>query len=187
MGGAVLVALLLLLALAIGPREGARMPDEEGAKVSAEQSAPELSQGSASAVPAEVDNGDAPAPALEWDGVRPDSNATPPAATSPVSAGTRNVSGSSAAAAAAATPAPAGVWAVQVGSFSARANADRLSEWCREQGYGVRILAVPDGGRTLYRVRVGPYASRDKARSAVAELALLGRSGFVSDWPDSSP
>ena len=27
-------------------------------------------------------------------------------------------------------------WAVQVGSFSSRANADALSEWCREQGYG---------------------------------------------------
>ena len=76
---------------------------------------------------------------------------------------------------------------MQVGSFSSRANADRLSEWCREQGYGVKVLAGQDGARTLYRVRVGPYASRVDARSAVAELALLGQSGFVSDWENASP
>lgn len=77
-----------------------------------------------------------------------------------------------------------GAWAVQVGSFSARANAERLSDWCREQGFGAQVLAPPEGEQALYRVRVGPYASRDDARSAMAELALLGRSGFVSDWPD---
>lgn len=85
------------------------------------------------------------------------------------------------------TPDPAaaysGAWAVQVGSFSARANAERLSDWCLEQGFGAQILPPPEGEQALYRVRVGPYASRDDARSAMAELALLGRTGFVSDWP----
>ena len=77
-----------------------------------------------------------------------------------------------------------GLWAVQVGSFSTRANADRLSDWCREQGFGAQVLAPPEGEQALYRVRVGPYESRDDARSAMAELALLGRPGFVSDWLD---
>ena len=89
---------------------------------------------------------------------------------------------SAAAAAKAATY--SGLWAVQIGSFSARANADHLSDWCREQGFGVQVLAPPEGEQALYRVRVGPYESRDDARSAMAELALLGRSGFVSDWQE---
>ena len=160
-GGAVLVALLLLLALLIGPREGTRMPDEGGAEVPSAGDAPQLSESVATAFPVADDTvptDAAPSP-------------TAPAAQPP----------------AAAAPPPAGSWAVQVGSFSSRANADRLSEWCREQGYGVKVLAGQDGARTLYRVRVGPYASRGDARSAVAELALLGRSGFVSDWENASP
>ena len=186
-GGAVLVALLLLLALVIGPREGARMPDEGVAEVPRAQDAPEFLEGEASAFPADGGSDGERVSALEWDGERPDPDADPPepAAGGPEQAGARTPPDPSAAAAVPA--APAGRWAVQVGSFSARARADRLSDWCRERGYGVRVLALPDNGRTLYRVRVGPYASRNEARSAVAELALLGRSGFVSDWPEASP
>lgn len=165
-GGAVLVALLLLLALLIGPREGTRTPDEGGAEVPSAGDAPHFLESSATAFSANADNGGERAPALEWSGVRPGSDAEPrtPAASSPT-----------------------GRWAVQVGSFSSRDNADRLSEWCREQGYGVKVLAGQDGDQTLHKVRVGPYASRGDARSAVAELALLGQSGFVSDWEDASP
>ncbi len=185
-GGAVLVALLLLLALVIGPREGVRMPDEGGAEVPRAQDAPGFLEGEASAFPADEGSDGERVAAPEWDGQRPEPDAEPPAPTAggPEQAGAQAPPDPSAAAVSAA---PAGRWAVQVGSFSARDNADRLSDWCREQGYGVRVLALPDNGRTLYRVRVGPYASRNEARSAVAELALLGRSGFVSDWPESSP
>ena len=190
-GGAVLVALLLLLALLIGPREGTRTPDEGGAEVPSAGDAPQLSESVATAFPAEAGAGDdtvssipsgssgavppsvSPAPLADNMG-RADAAPSPSAAVAPSPPP-------------AAVPAPAARWAVQVGSFSSRANADRLSQWCREQGYGVMVLAGRDGGRTLYRVRVGPYASRDDARSAVAELALLGRSGFVSDWEDASP
>lgn len=191
-GGAVLVALLLLLALLIGPREGTRTPDEGGTEVPSAADAPQLSESSATAFSANAENGGERAPALEWSGVRPDSDAEPrtPAASSPVSpAPVANITAQPDAAPppSAAAPPPAGRWAVQVGSFSSRTNADRLSEWCREQGYGVKVLAGQDGARTLYRVRVGPYASREDARTAVAELALLGQSGFVSDWEDASP
>lgn len=185
-GGAVLVALLLLLALVIGPREGALIPDEGGAEVPRAQDAPEFLEGEASAFPADEGSDGERVAALEWDGEPPEPDAEPPApaAGGPEQAGARTPPDPSAAAV---SSAPAGRWAVQVGSFSARDNADRLSDWCREQGYGARVLALPENGRTLYRVRVGPYASRNEARSAVAELALLGRSGFVSDWPESSP
>lgn len=189
-GGAVLVALLLLLALLIGPREGTRTPDEGGAEVPSAGDAPQLSESGVTAFPGEaganedtvlsmpLDSSAGAAPSVSPAPVT-DSTAQPDAAPSPTAA--------AAPPSAVAAPAPSGQWAVQVGSFSSRANADRLSEWCREQGYGVRALAGQDGDRTLYRVRVGPYASRADARSAVAELALLGQSGFVSDWEDASP
>lgn len=192
-GGAVLVALLLLLALLIGPREGTRTPDQGGAEVPSAGDAPQLSESSATAFSANAQNGGERAPALEWSGVRPGSDAEPrtPAASSPVppSPVADNTAQPDAAPSpsTAIAPPPAGRWAVQVGSFSSRTNADRFSEWCREQGYGVKVLAGQDGARTLYRVRVGPYASREDARTAVAELALLGQSGFVSDWEDASP
>ena len=168
-GGAVLVALLLLLALLIGPREGTRTPDEGGAEVPSAGDAPQLSDSAATVIPAEGAAGEDAVSSIPSGS----SGAVPPSVSPPP--------------APAAAPAPTASWAVQVGSFSSRANADRLSEWCREQGYGAKVLAGQDGGRTLYRVRVGPYASRSDARSAVAELALLGRSGFVSDWEKASP
>ena len=159
-GGAVLVGLLLLLALVIGPREGARMPDEGGSEIPVAEAAPELSESGATAFPGEPGADDERVSSPEWGGLNP-------------------VPGSE--------TEPAGRWAVQVGSFSSRANADRLSGWCRENGFGARVVAGKEGDRNLYRVRVGPFASREDARSAVAELALLGRSGFVSDWEDAAP
>ena len=170
------------------------MPDDEGAQVPEAVDAPVLSEGGASAFPADADNGGEPAPALEWSGEPPGSDAElPTPAPAPSSTAAAAPAPSPPAAAAEPEPEPepepasAGSWAVQVGSFSSRANADRLSEWCREQGYGVRVLSGQDGAGTLYRVRVGPYASRGDARSAVAELALLGRKGFVSAWENASP
>ena len=197
-GGAVLVALLLLLALLIGPRDGTRKPDEGGAEVPSAGDAPQLSESVATAFPAEAGAGDdtvSSIPSGSSGAVPPsvspaplaDNKARADAAPSPTAAVAPPPTDAAPPPPPAAVPAPAASWAVQVGSFSSRANADRLSQWCREQGYGVMVLAGQDGARTLYRVRVGPYASRDDARSAVAELALLGRSGFVSDWENASP
>ncbi len=176
-GGAVLVGLLLLLALAIGPRDGVRMPDDEGSESPVAQVAPQPAEPDPRTVaqwvpPGSVPHAPQPARAI----------AAPPRTSEP---GTPSASPREATE----TPATAAgpQWAVQLGSFASRANADRLSEWCREQGYGVRVVTGQDGGRTLHRVRVGPYASRADARTAVAELALLGRSGFVSDWETASP
>ena len=93
------------------------------------------------------------------------------------------------AALAAEAPSPASnadvaAWGVQVGSFAERDNAMRLSGWCREHGYEARIAPTTGQSVRLYRVRVGPFATRERARSAVAELALLGHSGFVTDWAE---
>ena len=199
-GGAVLVGLLLLLALAIGPREGVRMPDEEGSERPVAQVAPQPAESATDAVPDESRSEPGPRTVAQW--VSPGSvpHAPQPARASVPSGGrdalpprspetSERGAPSPSPREVAETPAAAAGsrWAVQVGSFSSRANADQLSEWCREQGYGVQVVTGQDGGRTLHRVRVGPYASRDDAGTAVAELALLGRKGFVADWENASP
>ncbi|MDE0129787.1 MAG: SPOR domain-containing protein [Gammaproteobacteria bacterium] len=199
-GGAVLVALLLLLALAIGPREGVRMPDEEGSQSPVAQVAPQPAEPANDAVPDESRREPGPRTIAQW--VPPGSvphapqparafvsrggrDALPPKSPETSERGTPSPSPREAAETPAAQAGPQ--WAVQLGSFSSRANADALSEWCREQGYGVKVVTGQDGGRTLHRVRVGPYASREDADTAIAELALLGRRGFVSDWGNASP
>jgi len=188
-GGAVLVALLLLLALVIGPREGVRIPDEEGSDGPVAHVAPQPAE-PGTAVPDESRREPDPRTVAQW--VPPGSvpHAPQPARTfiTPPETSERATPSPSPREAAETTAAVAGPqWAVQLGSFSSRANADALSDWCREQGYGVKVVTGQDGGRTLHRVRVGPYASRGDADSAVAELALLGRNGFISDWENVSP
>ena len=180
-GGAVLVGLLLLLALAIGPRDGLHMPDKGDLTVSVAEDAPEPGANGVASFPAEPGNSNKQVEALV---------STPP---SPAPANERAALASSEPAPSNSSPdsvvasAPAGRWAVQVGNFTVRANADRLSEWCREQGYGVRVLRHTRGNQTEYRVRVGPYASRADAASARAELALRNRTGFIAGWEDRSP
>ena len=189
-GGAVLVGLLLLLALAIGPRDGVRMPDDEGSESPAAKIAPQPAEPDIAAVPDEPRREPGPRTVAQW--VPPGSVPHAPQPVRAFGAPTETTDkGTPSAGPGEAPDTPAAAarpqWAVQVGSFSSRENADDHSKWFREQGYGVKVVAGNDDGRTLYRVRVGPYESRDKADTAVAELALLGRSGFVSDWEDPSP
>ena len=180
-GGAVLVGLLLLLALAIGPRDGLHMPEKGDKTVSVAEDAPEPAGSELASFPAKPDNSNGQVEALEW---------TPPG---PAPANERAALASSEPAPSISSPdsvvtsAAAGRWAVQVGNFTVRANADRLSEWCREQGYGVRVLRHTRGNQAEYRVRVGPYVSRAEADSAKAELALRNRDGFIAGWEDGLP
>jgi rare lipoprotein A len=78
-------------------------------------------------------------------------------------------------AAAAAAPAapPAGAYLVQIGAFAQKANADSTSARCAPVGAVlVDILARPAGA--LYRVRLGPLASREQAEAARSALSGLG-------------
>jgi DedD protein len=61
-------------------------------------------------------------------------------------------------------------WAVQLGSFSNRATADRLVKDFAGSGYTAFVMPVQSGGNTLYRVRVGPYAERAAANDALAAI-----------------
>jgi len=78
--------------------------------------------------------------------------------------------------AAAAPPAPSakGQWWTQLGSFSARDNAERLARDLRGKGYAVSVAKIRVGSKDLYRVRSGPVASREAAVALQARLAAAG-------------
>jgi len=76
-------------------------------------------------------------------------------------------------------------WAIQVGSFSSRENAEQLVAKLREAK-----LPTPDPelidrkGKRFYRVRVGPVVERAKADGMLAKVnAIAGTKAFVQQYP----
>ncbi|TDI40445.1 MAG: SPOR domain-containing protein [Acidobacteria bacterium] len=74
------------------------------------------------------------------------------------------------AAPAASSPA-AGTFQVQVAAYQERARAEALAGRLRQKGYRALIADEPDGGRTLYKVRIGGYMDRSAADAAKTRLA----------------
>jgi DedD protein len=70
-------------------------------------------------------------------------------------------------------------WAVQLGSFASRANADKLVRQVRAQGFGVYVLPGGSGAAARYRVRVGPMADRNAATQTAAKLKSSGHIGSL--------
>jgi len=72
--------------------------------------------------------------------------------------------------------APAGpqrIW-VQAGAFSEAGNAERLRDSLRARGIGnVVVLSDSNSGRTLYRVRVGPYEEATDVEDMLGRLRAL--------------
>lgn len=63
---------------------------------------------------------------------------------------------------------PAGKgWAVQLGSYSSEATAERLANEWRAKGQSAFVMPVTSGGKTLYRVRIGPSKDRAGAEAAL--------------------
>jgi DedD protein len=72
-------------------------------------------------------------------------------------------------------PAPAaGDWMVQLGSFGEEENARRLAERVSGYGYSAEISPHRAGGRTMHRVRIGPYETRPRAEAVVSSLSAHG-------------
>lgn len=70
---------------------------------------------------------------------------------------------------------------VQAGAFRSRANAEQLSERLRQNGLVENESMESWYNNGIYRVRLGPYASRDEAeRSAVRIRKTLGISTLVT-------
>lgn len=121
----------------------------------------------------------APAPATAVADTRPDP-APPATATTTASAAARPVvAPPPAPAPAVAQPAPPpaaaarGGWAVQVGAFGSTAAAGKVVNELGSAGFRAYVSPVQRGGKTLYRVRVGPEADRSRADATAA--ALKGR------------
>jgi DedD protein len=65
---------------------------------------------------------------------------------------------------------------VQLGSFSSRESAERLSNEFRAERFYAFVMPVKSGSGTLYRVRLGPMKDRAAAEEALkrAKVKVAG-------------
>jgi rare lipoprotein A len=73
---------------------------------------------------------------------------------------------------------PAGYYAVQVGAFRDRANAERVRASMQER-YGAAKLLRRDANPTLWRVLVGREAAEEDAAALAGRMRSEGNRGFV--------
>ncbi len=78
---------------------------------------------------------------------------------------------------------PTGMWAVQLGSFSKRENAERLAAELKELNFAAFLSQLETGSGSLHRVRIGPQKDRDSAESVAAQLSRSGHAGQVVPHP----
>ena len=76
-----------------------------------------------------------------------------------------------------------GMWAVQLGSFGNKENAERLAAELRKQGYAAFLSQLDTASGTLHRVRIGPQKDRDSAEQMAARLQKAGHTGQVVPHP----
>jgi DedD protein len=74
----------------------------------------------------------------------------------------------------AAAPTSSRDWAVQLGSFANRGNAEKLVRQLKSQGLQVYDSAIGVGQAQRFRVRVGPLPDRAAADRTIAKLKALG-------------
>jgi cell division septation protein DedD len=78
------------------------------------------------------------------------------------------------------TSAASGSFAVQLGSFVSKENADRLVKEMTAKGFNAFVAPpIKSGGRDLYRVRVGPTRDRAASEALAVQLRRIGQSGSV--------
>lgn len=69
---------------------------------------------------------------------------------------------------------PSSGWWVQVGAYSAREAAEQVREKLRIADLPAVVQSAQVEGRTIHRVRIGPYPASAPAESAQARAVLLG-------------
>jgi DedD protein len=74
---------------------------------------------------------------------------------------------------------PRHAWAVQLGSFASKANAERLVHRLQASGGSFYVAPVGSGAALRYRVRMGPLADRVAAERALAKLKAQGHSATI--------
>jgi DedD protein len=70
-------------------------------------------------------------------------------------------------------------WAVQIGSFASRANAEKLVRQRKPHDAAIYMSPSGKGPSARYRVRIGPLADRDAAERVVAKLKKEGQSASL--------
>ena len=73
----------------------------------------------------------------------------------------------------------AGGWMVQLGVFSVQANAERLAQELKTQGFHTLVSQMGSAGRPMWRVRAGPVAEHAAAEQLSARLRAAGHAGSV--------
>jgi DedD protein len=76
-----------------------------------------------------------------------------------------------------------GMWAVQLGSFSNKQNAEKLAADLRKQGYAAFLSQLNASGGPLHRVRIGPQKDRESAEAMAARLLKVNHKGQVVPHP----
>ncbi len=76
-----------------------------------------------------------------------------------------------------------GMWAVQLGSFSNKDNAEKLAADLRKQGYAAFLSQLSTDQGQLHRVRIGPQKDRASAEAMASRLAKVGHNGQVVPHP----
>ena len=76
-----------------------------------------------------------------------------------------------------------GMWAVQLGSFSNKDNAEKLAADLRKQGYAAFLSQLETDNGRLHRVRIGPQKDRASAEAMAGRLAKVGHKGQVVPHP----
>jgi DedD protein len=67
-------------------------------------------------------------------------------------------------------PGPLGSWVVQAGSFTSEQNALRLRDKLRGASFVTQVEKARVGGKSHYRVRVGPFMARTDAEKSLKQL-----------------
>ena len=146
------------------PGEGVQMTDAElAASARAEADAQARAAQQAAAAAAARGDDSLPAPIADTPAAAPTAapTATPPAATTP-----------SAPAATAAADAPGDArYILQAGAFGASGDAEAVKAKIALLGLNARVESAQIGGKTVYRVRMGPYGSASELAEAKSKLA----------------
>ena len=82
-----------------------------------------------------------------------------------------------------ATTSTTGMFAVQLGSFSNKQNAEKLAADLRKQGFAAFLSQLQTDSGQLQRVRIGPQKDRQAAEAMAARLAKAGHKGQVVPHP----
>jgi DedD protein len=74
-------------------------------------------------------------------------------------------------------------YVTQVASLGTAASAQELAAKLQDEGYSAFVESAEVGGRTYYRVRVGPEVDRARADKTAAELRRKYKDPFVQRYP----